>query len=73
MARSPVEHLDVHVGPGGGGEALEEIGHQLRLQITDVPGAHAGRHDRVGAPAEIDSRDGQRFIFALPVAASAAR
>ena len=58
-----VEHLQVHVGARALGEALEEVGEQLRLQIADALRPSSSQiDDGVGAAAEIDRRDAERLV-----------
>ena len=52
MARAAVEHLHVHVGACPLREALEEILHQLRLQVADARDLQVEIDDRVRAAAD---------------------
>src|SRR6185436_17712073 len=62
MARAAVEDLDVDVRPRADGEALEEIVHQLGLEIADLDDLDLQVDGRVRAPAEIDRRDRERLV-----------
>ena len=59
---SPVEDLRVHVGLGAHGEAVEEVGHQLALQVADQPHLHLQIHLGVRAAAEIHGHHRQRLV-----------
>ena len=63
MARAAVQHLDVDVGARADREALEEVVHQLGLQIADRAARFTFEiDDGVRPAAEIDGRDGQRLV-----------
>ena len=62
MARAAVQHLDVDVGAGADRESLEEIVHELGLQVADQPHLHLEIDDGVRPAAEIDRRDGERLV-----------
>ena len=62
MRRTPVEDLHVDVAAHTAGEPVEEVGHQLRLEVADARHAHAERHDGVRAAAEVERRHGQRLV-----------
>ena len=57
-----VHGFHVDVGACAACEALEEICHQLGLQIADQAGAHLGFDGEGGAATEIDCGDGERFV-----------
>src|SRR6185295_4713991 len=54
MARASVQHFDVDVGARADGEALEEVVHELGLQIADHRHLHLKIDHGVRTPAEID-------------------
>ena len=62
MARAPVQHLHVDVAAHALREPFEEIVNQLALQIADALDVQRQVDDRVRASAEIDGRDGERFV-----------
>ena len=62
MARASVEHLEVDVGPGPLGEAVEEVVDQLGLEVADPPDPKTKVHDRMHPAAQIDRRDSQGLI-----------
>src|SRR3954469_4526772 len=62
VTRTAVEHLHVDVGARPLREALEEVLHQLCLQIPDEARLHAQVDDRVRASGEIDRGDGERLV-----------
>src|SRR3984893_14972868 len=76
MARSAVHDLEVDVGARPDGEALEEIVHELRLEIADPRGGDLQIYHRVRPASEVDGGDSQRFVarhdeVAGPIAAAA--
>ena len=62
MARSSVHDLHVHVGAGPDREPLEEVVHELGLQIADTGRGALEIDDRVRPAAQIDGHDGQRLV-----------
>src|SRR5262249_37073812 len=62
MARSPVEHLRVHVRTGATREALEEVVYELGLQIADALHLQLQVDRRVRPAAEVERGDGERFV-----------
>ena len=62
MAGAPVEHLDVNVGPRPLREALEEVLHELRLEIAHPGDLELQIDHRVRPPAKIDGGDSERLV-----------
>ncbi len=62
VIRSSVEHLGVEIGAGVVDEAIEEIGHQFRLQIAHQPDPDQVFINERWAAAQIDRADSQRLI-----------
>ena len=54
MARPPVHYFDVDVRPGADREPLEEVVHELRLEIADLHHADFQVDDGVRPAAQID-------------------
>ena len=62
VAGASVHHFEVHVRPGPLREPLEEVVHELGLQIADPRRPDPQVHRGVRPAREIDRGDGQRFV-----------
>src|SRR6516225_8599888 len=62
VAGASVEHSQVDVGPGTGGESLEEVFHQLRLKVPDPLSFDRRLQYEIGTAAQVDGRHRQRFV-----------
>ena len=65
MIGPPVEHLGVQVRAGVMRKSGEKVFQQLDLQVADMHHAHLLVINKRGAPTEIHSNHGKRFIHRL--------
>src|SRR5436309_7413007 len=62
VAGTSIEHLDVDVRACTHRKTMEEVVHELRLEIADPRGTDLQVDHRMGTPAEIDCRHRQRLV-----------